>query len=331
MRRWCRRTGPGRTRIRRAGMSKSFDWVILARGVLALLAKEPPHAPGRHHKLAASSVIKGLVDRKGAFKHNLALGVSIGAGLEIAEQLYNRPGMRASIDYLLRETSEAEGDRPLPAAAERHADLIAALLHASVIRPRRLAVDGVPGSGKSTLARALAQRLGMRWKNLDYQNLDQPLGLNEEATIYEHHRLLRTQDVDHFEAIIYLDEPVELSKARVLRRQRGGYLVDIMDYDRLKRVGDKAFALASGVGHRVRESCIVVKLRRQGGFCIKQNAQRELIKRRIAVDGLSQEQLLFLACDEQARKGFSAYVNAGAYNREILSGLCKAFYEASKR
>jgi len=32
-------------------------------------------------------------------------------------------------------------------------------------------------------------------------------------TIYEHHRLLRTQDIDNFEAIVYINEPVELSQA----------------------------------------------------------------------------------------------------------------------
>ena len=102
-------------------------------------------------------------------------------------------------------------------------------------------ITGVSGSGKSTLARALADRLGLQWQCLDHMDMNKPIDFSKDQTIYEHHRLLRTQDVDIFDALIYIDEPVEVSRQKVLMRKRGGYLVDMMNYEMMKRVGAKAF------------------------------------------------------------------------------------------
>jgi hypothetical protein len=50
---------------------------------------------------------------------------------------------------------------------------------------------------------------------LDYIDLNKPQDFSKEKTIYEHHRLLRTQDIDNFDAIIYIDEPPEFSQENV--------------------------------------------------------------------------------------------------------------------
>ena len=94
----------------------------------------------------------------------------------------------------------------------RQADVIIKLLKSRKVTATMMAIDGVPGSGKSTLARALAKKMDFKWKALDYIDMDRPLKFKHVNTIYEHHRLFRTQDIDFFDVLIYIDEPIERSK-----------------------------------------------------------------------------------------------------------------------
>jgi len=127
-------------------------------------------------------------------------------------------------------------------------------------------VDGIPGSGKSTLAAALARKLDMAVECLDHKNMDQAIRFDKDRAIYEHHRLLRTQDIDGFDVIVYIDEPVEISRQKVLQRKRGGYLVDVMNYERLQAVGRKAFSMAAGECITIEGSGAKVKVRAESGF-----------------------------------------------------------------
>jgi hypothetical protein len=182
-------------------------------------------------------------------------------------------------------------------------------------------VDGVPGSGKSTLAAALARKLDMTVECLDHKNMDRTISFAKDRTIYEHHRLLRTQYLDGFDALIYIDEPVAISRQKVLRRKRGGYLVDIMNYDRLKAVGHKAFSVAAGECITVEGSFVQVKIRPEGGFRCFENIEAELLARGLSSMGLNKEQGLFLCLEGKARKGFSAYLNPHAFDKELLLTL----------
>ena len=167
----------------------------------------------------------------------------------------------------------------------------------------------------------------MNWKSLDGINVDKPLNFSQDNTIYEHYRLLRTQNISCFDAIIYIDEPVELSKAKILQRKRGGLLVDILDYERLKKVGDKAFSIADGDQLAIPDSFIKIKIKQKQGFRAYENIEKEVMKKGIKNLNFSKEQLIFIAIENEVRKGFLSYVNANAYTQEILTGVAKGLFK----
>jgi hypothetical protein len=292
---------------------------------LSLLARMASRLSGSRQQQmrGPSGITEALVDRKGIFKDHQPLGVGLAVSAEVARRLYEKPGYRATVDSLVGKVLVGEGESNQQEHPEvnAQADFIAALLTSRIGSVSRVAVDGVPGSGKTTLARALAARLGMRWQSLDHMDLDRPLDLGERGVVYEHHRLLRTQNLDGFDALVYINEPVVVSKQKVLKRKRGGYLVDMMDYDRLKRVGKLAFALAEGAAYPVPQSDVIVKIRPDGGFRVLENLTTGLRERGVSIDGLAQEQLLFLAIEGQARKGFTAYIDKGGLGADILAGF----------
>jgi len=188
-----------------------------------------------------------------------------------------------------------------------HADSIALVLQQRGIAPSRIGVDGLPGSGKSTLARALATKLDMKWQSLDHANMSVPQEFTREGMIYEHHRLLRTQDVDVFDAIIYVDEPVEVSKARVLARarteRRQGLIVDVLDYRKLKEIGKRAFDVCDGDPISIPRSPLLMKLRPPQGFRAIENIAGRLRAAGHNSEGMGKEEMLFLLLEGRARSG----------------------------
>lgn len=277
-----------------------------------------------------SHVIKSLRQKK---RHNkdtqsLALGVLIASGAATARALYAKPSVKSTFESTVDKlfTGRWEEYKSL-GTVKRYADLIAELLKSNNVVPERLAVDGLPGSGKSTLARALAERLDFQWKSLDGMNLNKPIDFSESKAVYEHHRLLRTHEPDNFDAIIYIDEPVEMAKARVVKRKRMAIVVDIWDFDKLKQIGDKAFAICNGAVHAIPNSNIKIKIKPRGGFGAYENIASELFILGINSEGLSKEQLLFLSIDGKARQGLNAYINTSAYNQELLAGLTAGLRE----
>jgi len=308
-------------------LKETFEKLLPA--VIPLVEPKPAHSqPG----FPRARVHDALLGKKGLLADNAALGALLAAGIEVGQAIYSKPGLQASLDALVREIlgQNPEAGEP-PEEVERQARQIGALFRSLGLRPSRLAIDGLPGSGKSSLARALARLLGMRWQSLDHLDLDTPMPLDEQDVVYEHHRLLRTQDVDRFEALIYLDEPVEVSKGKILRRQRGGYLVDVMDFDRLKRIGEKAFQCAKAPEYRLKESFVRLKVRPEGGFGALESLREEAAAAGISPGRLSKEELLFLVTENKARKGFKAYINTGAYNQEVMTGVAAGLFHLARR
>jgi hypothetical protein len=213
----------------------------------------------------------------------------------------------------------------LPTETLQTADAIATLFNKRRIVPDRIAVDGVPGSGKSSLATALSRKLGMSVACLDHRNMDEAINFDSGRTVYEQHRLLRTQDLDVFDAIIYLDEPEEISKRKILQRKRGGYLVEIMNFSRLKAIGLKAFSTAAGENIPIKGSFARVKIRPEGGFRSLENIERELRANGLNGSGLNKEQKLFLCVEGRSASGFGAYINPHAFDRELLNAFASFF------
>ncbi len=280
--------------------------------------------------LAGKSIGKGLRRGKGVGKNNKnsrdktnrLVDAALVGGKTTVDALAKKPGIQASLGSMkMRLTTGKAEKHEIIDEVNKNADEIIALLNSKGVYIKRLAVDGVPGSGKSTLARALAEKLNFKLQTLDYIDLNKPQDFSKEQTIYEHHRLLRTQDVENFDAIIYIDEPVELSKQKCLNRKRGGINIDIFDYDKLKKIGAEAFNIAAGRMYKISNSYIKLKIKSKAGFRAYENIRDKVNKKGFKTEGLSKEELLFVSVYGRFRKGLTAYVKVGAYNKELLEGL----------
>ena len=253
------------------------------------------------------------------------LGTALTVGAYCVKKILKRRGVSVNLKYLIESLlSKKPEQMVMPDDAIRQAQAIEEILQGQHLLPGRIAIDGLPGSGKSTLAQALAERLGMETICLDHQNMDKRLRFAKVPAIYEHHRLLRTQNIDRFEVIIYIDQPVTTAKHQILQRERGAYLLDIMNFELMQRIGAKAFALADGPVIAIDNSFARIKIRPLRGFKVMENLAREL--RAGGVDdarkaALNKEQQLFLLTEGRSQKGFMAYVNARAYKQDFFSAL----------
>ena len=291
------------------------------------LARSPRHS-------RASTARGGRQDRDGNnllaelpnLIHSRVAGAGVAAAVETGLAMLNRPGVRASLEAVVLNLLGNAGEQFQSQEVVRgHADSIARILRQRGIVPNRIGVDGLPGSGKSTLARALAEKLDMKWQSLDHANMNVPQGLTRQGTIYEHQRLLRTQDVDVFDAIVYVDEPVEVSRARVLRRARTegrqALIIDVLDYSKLKEIGKRAFDVCDGDPISIPRSHLLMNVRPPQGFRAIENTASRLHAAGHNSEGMSKEEMLFLLFDGRTRSGLSAYVLPGAYKEELLRGL----------
>lgn len=219
------------------------------------------------------------------------------------------------------------GSRETPAekipAVEYFADTIMKTINEKGISPKLIAIDGPPGSGKSSLGKALAERCKLEWSTLYWKEISAAYPFNE-GKIYENMRLVRTQNVEHFDIIIYIDCPLEEAKTRVITRNRNAALADIVDFSRLKKIGDAAFEMLDGEEIIIAQSSIRMKLKPQKGYRDLENLKNRLRQKEVDVSGYSKEELLFIYCYGKPQRGVSPYVKLGAYNKEIFSGIYQA-------
>lgn len=268
----------------------------------------------------------GLLDQVSELPKSRLSGAALAAALETGRGLLSRPGVRVSVEgAVLKMLGLAEEPHRPVEPVQEAARTILRILQERGVASRRIGVDGVPGSGKSTLARALADRLGFDWKSLDHEDMNVPRDFSRERIVYEHHRLFRTQDVDSFDAIVYIDEPAEASKTRVLRRARTegrrAVIIDVLDYDTLKEIGRRAFEVCDGDPLTIPRSPLLMKIRPRQGFRAVESIASKVQAAGHNSEGMSKEEMLFFLFDGRARSGLRAYVLPGAYNEELLQGL----------
>lgn len=243
-------------------------------------------------------------------------------GATTASNLLARPTVQSTVRGLVRKLVTGSREKPyreIP-SVERTAEQIVKLLAGRISEPACLGIDGIAGSGKSTLGRSLSKKLNLKWRTLYAREMDRPIAF-ERGTIYENIRLLRTQDIDAFDAVFYIDIPARQARSRVIERDRDGALADVLDFEKLKRLGDLAFEVAGGELIEIPGSSVRMKIRPPEGFRANQTISAQLAKAGLPHDSLSKEEMIFLLRDGQAQKGIRPYLKLGAYNPEILSGL----------
>ncbi len=277
-----------------------------------VVAAGQPDVPAQSEDEATGRLRRGTV-RAGYAMALLALGAARLFGA--ASSVFRRravlifPGMQVCLGALAQMLSSlGRPSASVAVAVAEQAEGVALILHERDIAPGRIGIDGIPGSGKSTLARALAGKLDMEWKSLDFRNLGLPEDLAEERTIYEHHRLFRTRDVDTFDVLVYIDEPVRSSKARVRRRGRGLILGIMLDYDKLKKIGKMAFDACDGEAIAIPNSHLLVKTKPPGGFRAVENIAGRLERSGVYASGASKEQMLCLLACGKRQEGLRAYL-----------------------
>ena len=253
----------------------------------------------------------------------------IGFAVLTAKKLLQRPTVRSTLRGQVRKMLTGSREKPYQPIAEieDNADRILDILHRKGVHPDSVCIDGPPGSGKSSIGRALSERCGLKWRTLYWQELKEDFNF-KSGRIYENIRLIRTQDMEHFDVVLYLDCAIDEARERVITRERVGALADVVDFDKLKAVGDTAFEMLAGDEIMIEKSSVRIKIKPPDGYGDIGRLKKLLQVKGFDVEGFSKEELLFLYCYGKPEKGISPYVKLGAYNNEIVAGLWDSLVKA---
>lgn len=272
--------------------------------------------------------------------------IALKTGIAFVSNVITKRGVSTNIKFLVESSlfNQIE-NKDIPEKAMAEAMAIKNIFNSAGVTPKQIAIDGVPGSGKSALSRALGKVLDMKPVSLDHYNMDKKINFISSPAVFEHHRLLRTQDIDSFDSIIYIDEPVENSKDKILHRKRGSYLVDIMNFDLMKKIGQKAFALADGDVYHIADSFIKIKIRFGESYNVMENISHELQLASLEkckkfdrdqksasdkIGMMAKEAMIFLIEEGKIKKGFTAYLNPIAYKQELINAVLDAVDSKTK-
>ncbi len=243
---------------------------------------------------------------------------------DMARSFIQKPAVKANINHLFFPKKTGVYSVQKVQATLDSADWIFHFLKKNQLHPNRIAIDGLPGSGKSTLAEALSVRLNMEWVSLDYQLPEGNTPLDQDLTIYEHHRLLRTQVLDAFDMILFIDLPMDTIKQQIIERGQGALNIELFDYELMQEIGKAVFDMAGGESVRVSGSDMLMKIKPSQGFALEQTlAEKLAIKGFECADNLTQEEKLFLFLKGEPRKGLSGYHQGGKYTQQLLRNVAK--------
>lgn len=243
--------------------------------------------------------------------------------------ILTRPTVQSSLRACVRWVFTGTREKPC-AGRTAVGDLsskIVQLMDQQRVSPTSICIDGLPGSGKSSLGRDIARKTGLVWKTLYWNDLKDSYPFRK-GMIYENIRLIRTQDIEHFDMLVYVDCDISTAMQRVMERDRDGILIDVMDFSKLKRIGDTAFELAAGEEVWIPGSCVRIKFRPREGYRDLETLKSRLRASGIFVEDLSKEELLFAYCYGKPQQGIYPYLTGEVYGKEILSGLSEALKAA---
>ena len=277
-------------------------------------------------------LVKNTYSGKRRITKNPLLGAALVATADFGRRVLSRSTVQASIQATTARWLHIDHEEYCPIkSVDSCADKVAMIFKKDGLTVNRLAVSGIPGSGKSTLARALSSRLDMQWQSLDHENMNIPLDLTQAKTIYDHHRLLQTQDLELFDAILFRDATIDEAKANILKRTqcgRGGIIVDTLDFEKLQTISKLAFDVCEGEAIGLPDSNVVMKKRPAGGFRAGENLMKRVQGQdltQVDFSGMKKEEQHFYVAYRKPQYGLSAYFLFGAYNEELLKGLEAGF------
>lgn len=249
-----------------------------------------------------------------------------------AAKLLAKDSIKSAVRGRARKLITGSSEKPHQdvEAVEGYVDKIMVILDNQGISPESIGIDGPPGSGKSTLGRSLAKRTGLKWRSLYLKDMRAPYYFMP-GRIYENIRLFRTQNIDNFDVIIYIDCQVEDAQHRVVTRDRNAALADYIDFEKLKQIGDAAFEMADGEEIRIPMSPVRIKIKPKDGYKDIDNLRTKLRSKGLDVERFSKEELLFINCYGKPKSGILPYVKFGAYNNELLSAAYTALRLATAK
>jgi uncharacterized membrane protein len=176
----------------------------------------------------------------------------------------------------------------------------------------RIAVSGAGSTGKSTVAREIADELGLKHRDLDWEvsKLTHLLGLSRAqrkmrfapGTVAEQIHLTNNVNPDLFDAIVRVHRAPEQVARQAIERGRGAFQLAAMDYPRLHGAIEAGFKHTEGPAVRIGKG-IEMKVHPTGGFKSDVHLDAALQELGINPEGLKRHQKILSLVMEKKHRG----------------------------